>query len=59
MSYIDHYGYEHIYASDCSRVHKDGYAKLHIVIVERTLGKPLPPQAVVHHRDRHLHHVRP
>ena len=41
-------GYVEIRAPECSRA-TWGFAYEHIVVAERALGKPLPPQAVVHH----------
>jgi hypothetical protein len=45
------YGYVLIYMPGHSRCDKKGYVLEHILIVEKAMGKPLPPGAVVHHHD--------
>ncbi len=44
------HGYERTLDPTHSRAHR-GYVYTHILIAESLLGKPLPPNAVVHHID--------
>ena len=42
-------GYPIIYMPDHPRADVAGYVKMHILVAERALGKPLPTKAIVHH----------
>ena len=45
-------GYVMLFEPENPRSSSKGYVAEHVAIAERTLGKPLPPDAVVHHVDR-------
>ena len=44
-------GYRGVLQRDHPRAGANGYVREHILVVERAMGKPLPPKAVVHHVD--------
>jgi hypothetical protein len=43
--------YVHLLLPDHPRANVRGYVREHVLIAERAIGKPLPPQAKVHHVD--------
>lgn len=45
-------GYRMIRWPDHPRAHDNGYVAEHILVAEKAFGKPLPPNALVHHVDR-------
>jgi len=48
---VDEMGYVLILNRDHPHARSNGYVREHILIVEKALGKPLPPIAQVHHFD--------
>lgn len=48
-SRVDDRGYVRTYDPAHARASSNGYAREHILVAERALGKPLPPTADVHH----------
>ena len=47
-------GYLLTYVPEHPHAHKDGYAMLHTVLMERSIGRYLEPDEVVHH----VNHIR-
>ena len=43
------HGYVYVTMPDHPRANQDGYVREHIPMAEKALGKPLPPEAVIHH----------
>lgn len=44
-------GYRCLYRPEHPRAHPNGYVYEHILVAEATIGRPLSPGEVVHHRD--------
>ena len=49
---LNTHGYVLVYVPDHPRAHKDGYYWLHVVLVERDIGRYLRENEVVHHINR-------
>ena len=52
--FVEPHGYVMIYAPGHPRANGNRYVREHILIAEKTLGKPLPINAVVHHHNENM-----